>query len=551
VLINGVDLADGDVLTADVCIVGAGPAGLTLATSLGSNGRRVLVLEAGGFDATADRQSLASGEVDSHHHASEALSLGRSIQFGGTANQWIHRTVPWDRRLRARLLPGRPIDFEHRPGIPDTGWPIDRAALDPFYERAMAICRLADRDWTPAAWASTVRAWEFAGGRLETAVCQYGPRDVFTHQFRDDVIGSDRTTLAIDVVATTLHRATTGGEVAALQAVTPRGARIEARAKVFVLASGGVENARLLLASQGTDGAGLGNEHDVVGRYLMDHPEFRVGVIAPRTPDAIASAGFYDIHWVEGAPVSGILVVSEDEMRRSDLLSVGGIVIPQPKGYGTDAERSMKELAGLARGELPAHWAQHVRRIASSPVDAARVMRARRFPPAERYSEFRGGWSRPGVSVRFSVMEVVIATEQAPRPENRITLGSGRDALGRPRARATWTWGSREQDSIRRIRGILAEDIRAAGLGELVPWVGLNGGARPVFGGLHHPMGTTRMHEDPRLGVVDPDCRVHGVPNLFVAGSSVFTTSVGHANPTLTLLALAVRLADHLRAVLD
>ena len=147
------------------------------------------------------------------------------------------------------------------------------------------------------------------------------------------------------------------------------------------------------------------------------------------------------------------------------------------------------------------------------------------------------------------MFELIAATEQSPHADNRLVLSGRRDRLGLPAVELRWRWHEADQRSVLRTRDIIGDEVARAGLGRFRPWVDLEGPSRPSFPGIHHPMGATRMHPDPRHGVVDEQCKVHGVTNLFVAGSSVFPTALGYANPTLTLVALATRLADHLKAL--
>jgi choline dehydrogenase-like flavoprotein len=159
----------------------------------------------------------------------------------------------------------------------------------------------------------------------------------------------------------------------------------------------------------------------------------------------------------------------------------------------------------------------------------------------------RGGWSRlPANDRRFEVVDMVHQVEQAPDPNNRVTLGEQRDELGMPLARVSSQWSEVDLNSLRRNRRLLAEQLERAGIGRVIDPTADGPPSLHQLGGMHHHMGTTRMHVDPARGVVDSNLRVHGVDNLFVAGSSVFPTA-GYANPTLTLLALSIRLADHLR----
>lgn len=534
---------------ADVCVVGGGPAGLTLARQLGASGLRVVVLESGGFDLEPAAEALAKGEARSRHHAPEALSLGRRRQFGGTANLWIHRSIPWDRRLRARVLPARAIDFEARDGIPHSGWPLNREDLDPYYERAQAVCELGKFDYEPPAWTQPgFEPFNFpTPTAITSTICQYAPRDVFTHRARDDLARMNEATVYLHTTALALDATPDGSGVRSLRAHRAGANELTIRAQAFVLAGGAIENARLLLVSPGPGGRGLGDRHGNVGRFLCDHPEFRLGAIVPESPDLFDRAAFYDLRWAGEAMVSGMLALSEEEMRADSLLSMGFILVPQPVGYGSNAERAIKELISIRRGEMPDRPLHQIGRVVADGRNAIAVARNRVLHGSERFSEFRGGWSAlPNARQLFRVFEVTAATEQVPEAENRVVLSDARDALGIPRPVMSWRWGELERRSITRATSLFARELRRGGIGEVVPWTGLDGPARPVFGGIHHPMGTTRMHLDAERGVVDEDCRVHGMSNLYLAGSSVFPTGLGHANPTLTIVALALRLADHL-----
>jgi choline dehydrogenase-like flavoprotein len=146
------------------------------------------------------------------------------------------------------------------------------------------------------------------------------------------------------------------------------------------------------------------------------------------------------------------------------------------------------------------------------------------------------------------VLEVHVAAEQTPDRDNQLQLTGEQDRVGRRRVRLKLGWSQSDRDNLLRSASLFASEIEGSGLGAFHRWVEYTGATRPMSYGVHHPMGGTRMHADPRLGVVDENCKVHGVANLYLAGSSVFTTGLGYANPTLTLLALSVRLADHVAA---
>lgn len=544
-----------DDLTADVCVVGAGVAGLTLAHQLINTGLSVVVVEGGQWEPDAAAQDLARAEFDAPHYTRDAVFAGRRRQFGGTANAWTHVTKPGSGRVYARSLPGEDIDFETKSWQQVSGWPITAEDLAPWYDRA----QLTWSGYVPAALSEPALAarppLSLGSGSLRTRIADYGPSDVFTLAFRDDLMAADNVKVVVGSTVVSLESDRDGTAVHSAVAVRSDGRRLRIRARTFVLAGGGVENVQLLLTSEvGTPG-GPGNRHDVVGRYLTDHPEFRMGSIIPADASLIDSIGLYDMHWVDGAMVSGLLTLSPQVKRDERLLNMGAVLIPQPAAFGTDAERSLRALHTAARnGSARAAW-RAAKQVAAAPTATAAVLRMRRakrrghFDYGDGFVWHRGGWSRPGYDrTQFGVVEVHAATEQTPHQDNRVQLTDRRDHLGRRRVKVRLHWSKQDYDNIGRSIDLFDQEISGSGIGSFQRWVEHSGPQQPTTTGLHHPMGGTRMSEDPHAGVVDANCRVHGTDNLFVAGSSVFSTGLGYSNPTLTVMALAVRLAEHLRS---
>jgi choline dehydrogenase-like flavoprotein len=535
VIIDARRLPAGHTIEADLCVVGAGPAGLTLAREFEGTATRVVLIESGGFDVDDDIQSLNDGTTISTHHLEDALRDGRRRQFGGTTNLWVHHTDPDDGRRHARMLLPEAIDF--------TDWPVDRETLLPFFERAHHTCRLGPWSYDTGRWSGGGPGpWPFA--RATTVVCHYCASDVFTRRYRDDAKVSANVTVLQNATVVAIEAGRDRSTVECVRAARLDGRSVRVLAHRFVLAGGGIENPRLLLASD------LGNGHDVVGRYVMDHPEFRLGVIEPDDPQAFGSMAFYDLRWVDGVMVSGLLTLREDVKRSEQLKNLCCMVVAKSKGAGSETEKAVKSAVLAARGRDRRAALRHAARAVARLDETAAIVSARTVRRTREYTEFHAGWSqRTGDEPRFRVLELIAATEQSPHADNRLALSGRRDRLGLPAVELHWRWHEADQRSVLRTRDILSDEVERAGLGRFRPWVDLEGPTRPSFPGIHHPMGATRMHPDPRHGVVDEQCKVHGVTNLFVAGSSVFPTALGYANPTLTLVALATRLADHLKAL--
>jgi choline dehydrogenase-like flavoprotein len=545
-------------VVTDVCVVGAGPAGLAFARSCVGRGVEVLVLESGLDVPDEAAQSLRSSEVDSPYYTPDALAAGRARQLGGTATIWSHVTRPDDpERVYARVLPAEAVDFEHRRWQPTSGWPIGMDDLAPYYDRVA-------RSWVGGPVENRASTWSRAGrqplplreGPLTTLVAQYGARDVLTERYRDEILASRNVSVRLDSTVVELESDRSGSAIRRARVQRGDGSTYVVEAGVFVMAGGAVENVQTLLHSDATRPGAAGNRHDNVGRYVADHPEFLLGTIRPADPDLVNQIGLYDLHYVEDRMVSGLLTFDQDFKRERHLLNMAAVLLPQRAGFGSPAERAIRSLRPLASGTLPSQALTHLRSVVTSPGDSASVLYnqlvkrwARGGDYKDGYVWHRGGWSRPEIDrSRLPVLEVHVAAEQTPERGNRLELTGEQDRLGRRRVRLRLGWSQEDRDNVLRSAAVFASEIEGSGLGTFHRWVEYTGATRPMSYGVHHPMGGTRMHADPRLGVVDENCKVHGVSNLYVAGSSVFTTGLGYANPTLTLLALSVRLADHVAA---
>ena len=479
---------NGQTLEADVCVVGAGPAALSLVREWIPGPLQVVVLESGDRADTPRLETLSRGHTIGDPYASLVHSRARRV--GGTAHIW--NTWLGSERA-AKYVPLDPIDFEARPWVAPSGWPFTRAALEPYYARAHSVCGLGPFDDDPHAGADSDGGW-IESDALTSRVYRLGPARLFTHDYPDQVEQAKNLRVCTGATAVGLDLDRSGETVTQVRAACLTGARFRVRARCVVLAAGGLENPRLLLLSN----LDRGDRSSMVGRGFMDHPRDSSGTLIPSDPNRFREPGVYDVRFTPAGVVRGRLTLRPELMRRERLMNLSAIL----------------RRGAPMRPKRP--WSLFSRR-ASGPGNAAR--------------------DRVRVAVELHL-------EQAPHPENRVRLGRARDPFGLPRIELHWRWRDADRRSHDLARECLAAELERCGIGRLVidPRVRLDPHA-------HHPMGATRMSRDPRLGVVDEHCRVHGVSNLFVAGSSVFPTS-GYANPTLTIVALALRLADHLTSQL-
>jgi choline dehydrogenase-like flavoprotein len=521
VLIDGRRLPDGAQLAADVCVIGAGPAGTGVAGELAAAGVDVLLVESGGLESDAATQSLGRGRGEGREY--HPLHRARVRMVGGSSGHWLERSR-WtpDGGLRSR--PFDPLSFEWRPWLAESGWPIARAEIDPYYRRAwrLAAGGLPYPESPPGAGAGPWLAALAAGGAVEPIDFWFTPRDSFAALGRR-LAASGRARLLLHTTVVGLERAGPAGPVIRARAATLAGGRFTLAAPSLVVAGGGIENARLLLAS-GIEAGGL------VGRYFTEHLHVDLGLIEPLPGGPLRrqdlerrDAGGYGL-------LTG-LRLSDERQRREGLLGLSVSPVVTEREFYTPGLFALDRILRSLAGPRPPH------RV------LPRLLKAARYADKLSLAALRAARGRP---VRREVIGLMGLAEQSPHPENRVLLSGERDALGLPLPLLRWRLHDIDRRSIDRSLAVLDAELRRAGVGRVRPFLGRGNDEDLISGSWHH-MGTTRMSADPRRGVVDRDCRVHETPNLYVAGSSVFPTG-GSGAPTLTVVALALRLADHLRA---
>lgn len=517
-------LEAGTTLRAPICIVGAGAAGIAMALEFARAGIEAILLEGGGLEFSDMSQAIYEGRVKGEGHTDIAFS--RLRQFGGTTGHWTGLCAPL-----------APIDFEKRKGVPHSGWPITRADLDPFYERAQPYLQLGPFAYRPADWNELLSgtAWPLDNSMVEPAVYQSSPPTRFAETYLQAIADAPTIRCLYHANLKNLELAD-GGAVTRAEVVSYSGKTILIEAERYVLACGGIENARLLLNFDSQRPHGIGNENDLVGRYFMDHMNCTLSELAPADPQG--DLAYYLPHETDTVPVHIGLKLTEDLMRREGLLD--NTVFLDPVWESESHNDDFRDHAWLAfsamgrafsRGQVPDQFWARTCTIAEAPGAVLTGV----------YRHIRRRFEPPGTvtTIRFRQ-----DAEQAPNPDSRVTLNGELDQFGMRRATLDWQLTEADLLSLRRTHELIGQAVGAAGIGRVRLGLDIPPAFDAIYTGYHH-IGTTRMHEDPRQGVVDADCRVHSVENLYIAGSSVFTTS-GTANPTLTIVALAIRLADHL-----
>ncbi len=508
----------------DLCIVGTGAAGLCLAMQFAGTQYRVAVLEAGRRKINAQDQAVYESEFPAQPHGGSMH--GRFRVFGGSTTRWGGQALPFN-----------PIDFRARDWVPHSGWPVAAEEITGYYPAAGRFMLVGEGDY-----AGDVRAALNAGlPALDPArfTCQFSKfsrqpdlRRVYEQPLRaaaNVVVLRGANLISLELAPALDH-------VGEAIVSSPELKRFRVRARVFVLAAGGIENARLLLASNRQIPAGVGNGRGLVGRFFQDHPGREIAsVLSPRPDDLQRLFNIYHRRGVRFKPRFSTSARWQEEHRA---LSVSGVLLFEcgpdsafallrdslrdARQKGVDAGVIRRLLHGVGRsGEL---W----------PTLYQRWRFHRHYNPQPR-------------------IRVFVSAEQEPDPDSRVELSPARvDRFGMPLSVVHWRLSEMPARSIWQFLQDLREDFARLGLGEIVADADLSANAAAWKGTLldnNHHIGTTRMGGTPEDGVVDARCQVHGIDNLYVAGSSVFPTG-GHSNPTLTLLALALRLADRLKQIL-
>ena len=494
-------------IEGDICIVGAGAAGITLALQFLNSPLKIILLEGGGFEYEKAMQDLYRGRNAGLPYYS--LESSRLHYFGGTTGHWAGYCSEYDE-----------IDFKKRDWVNGSGWPLSREDLDPYYRKASDILELQT---SPPDADMMKSSLEFDRNVIRNKMWYFSPPVRFGKKYRDAIVNAGNITLYTHANVTDI---VTNENVSVVEEVTVRnlaGKYHRVRAKKFVLACCAIQNARLLLASNKQARKGLGNDNDLVGRHFMEHLEMNAADLFLPRP---ASLDLYRLQFFY-TKIRAELALTENSQRNMQILN--GTVALDPVTVSEEKNDT---------GETPDSG--------ETSKDPAASLKG--WEDAEKYYEsgkyLKEKFNRTKQFMFFARME------QSPNPLSRITLDTEKDALGMPRVVLDWKLTELEKISYRKLIETIGVACGMNGVGRvrLHEWLhDENDVSWPehLAGGWHH-MGTTRMHVNSKEGVVDEHSKVHGIGNLYIAGSSCFPTA-GSANPTYTIVAMTLRLADHLK----
>ncbi|HEY1995481.1 GMC family oxidoreductase [Paraburkholderia sp.] len=528
--IDSRSVEEGSVIGTTVCIIGAGVAGITFALEMDKLGIDTCLLESGGYKADDETRDLYRGENVGIPYTFADGSRSRFL--GGSSNCWGGWCRPLD-----------PWDFEKRDWVQDSGWPFGLEELKPYYARTHELLKLGPDNFDPAFWESAinrsdVKRHPLPSGNVRDTISQFSPPVRFGKMYRGELQNSRHVRVLINANALDIDTDGEAQNVSRIQVGTLSGRRFAVAAKLFILATGGIENARILLAANKVQAAGLGNGNDLVGRYFMDHPRVMSGSIRFNKP--WARNKLYDIKYhyqndavkAHGQHISSQFALTQQVLQREKLLNARVWFYSMFYGENTQgAEALIRCKQALLNKDQPG-WSlrKDLMAMALHPVEAGCFGAARLFQPRALITD-----------VKFQTI-----VEAEPNRNSRVTLSTQKDRLGMNRVKVDWQLTDLVKRTFDRTNALLAEEMQRAGVASVTLGAPLEGRPWPAeLEGTWHHMGTTRMHDSPQQGVVDRDCKVHGISNLYIAGSSVFPT-VGANFPTITITALALRLAEHI-----
>ncbi len=490
-------LENHSVIEGDICIIGAGMAGIAMALDWAGTPYKIVLLEGGGFEVESKMQDLYRGKSIGQRYY--PLQSQRLHYFGGTSGHWAGFCSPYD-----------PIDFQKRDWVDYSGWPIQYSELLPYYEQARKIVEIDSSNFDFGYWKkkdSELVPLPLDEKILWNKMWQFSPPTRFGSRYKENILKAQNIFLYTYANVVSIETNETLSTVTQVHVKNLAGKEHTVKAKCFVMACCAIQNARMLLASNKQAPKGLGNDHDLVGRFFMDHLEVMTS----------------DLFMPFTRPINLFCPwVFSDPKVRAELAGTASLM---PKEVASNKPANIDAFPDDAKGTV--HMWNEMNKLRG-----------------------KEDFGKPGDYERRE-FELFTRMEQSPNPDSRILLDNEKDALGVPRANLDWRLSPIEKKSIRLLQEIVGEQVGRSEIGRirLKEWLrdeNNNTDWTPTLGGGWHNMGTTRMSDNPKNGVVDANCKVYGLSNLYMAGSSCFPTS-GAANPTLTLLALVFRLSAFLK----
>lgn len=470
----------------DVCICGAGPAGITIARKLAQKGKTVALLEGGGFEFSEQSQDAYAGKSIGLQYY-EGLQYNRLRFFGGTSNHWAGRCSFFDG-----------VDFEPRSYFGMPGWPIQRENVFKYFDEAAEILDISREGFTKT------QDMHWTGANFRKSDYTLSTPTRFASKYHEELKISSRIDVYVNANLVDIKLNSALDTVVHYELMNYKKQKFIFTGNQYVLALGAIENARLLLNCNKQIAAGLGNQSDMVGRCFMEHLNVQLGRFVADDNDVWRNGGIQ-------------LNPSNDLIRR---LNIGNSVL----AFGITSEVESYGRLGKLKTAIKEIFCK-----SDNVIDVSR-----------KISDF----NCPGDGVISTLME------QVPNLNSRVKLGNDKDSFGLRRVILDWQLAEQDYKTMHLLGVEVAKEMAKTGLArvQLHDFVMERSSDVPEIIAHAHHLGTTRMSADPRYGVVDKDSKIYGLKNVYVAGSSVFSTG-GGCNPTFTIVMLALRLAHHLNGI--
>ena len=505
-------------IEGDICIIGAGAAGISIALEFMNTAYKVILLEGGGFEYEERLQELYDGKITGQRYY--PIKSSELHYFGGTTGHWGGMCSLFD-----------PIAFQKRDWVDMSGWPFPQETLIPYYKRGHTVLDLDIFEFDLAYYQKldpTLSVLPFDDKVVWTKIWKFSPPTRFGAKYKDTIVKSKNIHLytyanVVDITA--------NENISSVKTVTTKnyaGKTHQVSAKYFILACAGIQNPRVLLAANKQASKGLGNDNDLVGRFFMEHLDVKSAELW------LTQKSDLKLYMSVPPRIQGEMAIMPQKQAEDRILN--GIVTFIPLDFAK---------------KFPPYieiWSSGDPRKNQKKADHDFY-----YAGGNKIQRFFDYFKSEKIKNSHQSFQMALRMEQAPNPLSRVTLSREKDELGVPRAALNWAFTPLEKRSIRKIYEIIGQQAGASGIGRVKLSEELtdeknNDVPTNTSGGWHH-MGTTRMSNDPKSGVIDANCQVHGIHNLFVAGGSCFPTET-EINPTYTIVALSIRLADYIKEVL-
>ncbi|MRI02115.1 hypothetical protein GH721_16340 [Kriegella sp. EG-1] len=510
---------------ADICIIGSGAAGFACALSFLKNKHSVILLEGGLHEFNAQAADIHQAEISGFKHG--GIHEARERIVGGTTTTWGGQALPFMKE-----------DFEKRAFIPNSGWPISFEELAPYYKKAEDILGTDQTiPFTFKPWKDWgVKNLDFNTSILEPIITKWCQIPNFQTQHGEKIKNSKQIQLLTNANVTEILP-DSNNAVAALTIKSLSGKTGAIKAKYYIAAGGAFETVRLFLNSKKFHPSGLGNENNLVGRYIFDHVAATVGQILPKSRNAFQN--IFDTFYKNGFKYLPRLKLNPEHAIKNQILFASAQIVFTTKADST-LELSKELFSFLIQKQFPKKYVYAFLKKPSRLIELLAIV-------------YRWKFNKRGTSPKKGSIWLEVHSEQEPNADSKIILSDKRDVLGMQRINLKWSISDVTIKTIRKMALITAKEMQNSDIAhvKLKDWItNKNLNFANQLTDTYHQAGGLKMSNYRKNGVVNENCMVYGVENLYIASSAVFPSS-SFSNPTMTIIALAIRISEKIDGMLN